>query len=108
LHRKSVEIHQTGVAAYLAGAMVLVTGAGGSIGSELCRQIARFNPAEMILLGHGENSICEISLDLRLSFPDQVVREVIADVRDQARVNWMIEKTGPTSSFIPPLTNTFP
>jgi FlaA1/EpsC-like NDP-sugar epimerase/lipopolysaccharide/colanic/teichoic acid biosynthesis glycosyltransferase len=99
LHREPVEIDQTEVAAYLAGATVLVTGAGGSIGSELCRQIARFNPAELILLGRGENSIFEIDLDLRLSFPDLVMQPVIVDVRDRGRVNWVIEKHWPDVIF---------
>jgi FlaA1/EpsC-like NDP-sugar epimerase/lipopolysaccharide/colanic/teichoic acid biosynthesis glycosyltransferase len=99
LHREPVEMDQTAVAAYLAGATVLVTGAGGSIGSELCRQIARFDPAELILLGHGENSIFELGLDLRLSFPDLVIQPVIVDVRDRERVNWVIEEQRPDVIF---------
>jgi len=99
LHREPVEIDPTEVAAYLAGATVLVTGAGGSIGSELCRQIARFDPGELILLGHGENSIFEIGLDLQLSLPNLVTHQVIVDVRDQQRVNWVIEKYRPDVIF---------
>lgn len=68
LHRDVVETDRKAVVAILKGATVLVTGAGGSIGSELCRQIARHNPAKIVLLGHGENSIFEIDLGLRLSY----------------------------------------
>lgn len=99
LHRQPVLIDQAEVAAALGGATVLVTGAGGSIGSELCRQIARFNPAEIILLGHGENSIFEIGLDLRLSFPELVTHPVVVDVRDQRRVNWVLKRYRPQVIF---------
>jgi FlaA1/EpsC-like NDP-sugar epimerase len=99
LGREPVEIDQTKVAAALSGATVLVTGAGGSIGSELCRQIARFNPAEVILLGHGENSIFEIGLDLHFSFPDLITHQVIVDVRDQQRINWVIKEYRPDVIF---------
>jgi FlaA1/EpsC-like NDP-sugar epimerase/lipopolysaccharide/colanic/teichoic acid biosynthesis glycosyltransferase len=90
LRREPVEIDQREVAGIVAGRTVLVTGAGGSIGSELCRQIARLAPAEVVLLGHGENSIFEIGLNLRLSFPDLVIHQVIADVRNRRRINEVI------------------
>jgi FlaA1/EpsC-like NDP-sugar epimerase len=64
LRREPVHIDTAQVAALLRGRRVLVTGAGGSIGSELCRQIARCDPAELVLLGHGENSIFDISNEL--------------------------------------------
>ena len=57
------------IGASLGGKRVLVTGAGGSIGRELCRQIARWGPAQLILLGHGENSIFETLLELEENFP---------------------------------------
>jgi FlaA1/EpsC-like NDP-sugar epimerase len=99
LHRQPVRIDEAEVAACLADAIVLVTGAGGSIGRELCRQIARFNPAEIVLLGHGENSIFEINLDLRLSFPSLLTQPVIADIRDRGRLSWVIEKYRPDVIF---------
>jgi len=99
LRREPVEVDQTQVATTLGDATVLVTGAGGSIGSELCRQIARLAPRRIILLGHGENSIFEIDLDLHLSFPDLITQSVIADVRDQERMNWVMEKHRPDVIF---------
>jgi FlaA1/EpsC-like NDP-sugar epimerase len=99
LRRQPVHIDATEVAASLTGAKVLVTGAGGSIGRELCRQIARFNPAKLILLGHGENSIFETDLDLGLSYPELIRQSVIADIRDEKRINWVIDKHRPDVIF---------
>ncbi|MBP1702530.1 MAG: hypothetical protein H6Q38_1637 [Chloroflexi bacterium] len=69
LRREPAQITETVIGASLSGRRVLVTGAGGSIGQELCRQIARWGPSEMILLGHGENSIFEAIIDLEQNFP---------------------------------------
>jgi FlaA1/EpsC-like NDP-sugar epimerase/lipopolysaccharide/colanic/teichoic acid biosynthesis glycosyltransferase len=99
LRREPVEVDPAEVATVLGDATVLVTGAGGSIGSELCRQIARHAPRRIILLGHGENSIFEIDLDLHLSFPGLITHPVIADVRDQEQMNWVVEKYRPDSIF---------
>jgi FlaA1/EpsC-like NDP-sugar epimerase len=99
LHRPPVQIDQGEMSAYLRGATVLVTGAGGSIGSELCRQIARFGPDKLILLGHGENSIFEINLNLRLAYPDLATCPVIVDVRDRERVNKVIKDYRPDVIF---------
>ena len=65
LRREPVHTDTAQIAALIRGRRVLVTGAGGSIGSELCRQIVRCEPAELIILGHGENSIFEIANELR-------------------------------------------
>jgi FlaA1/EpsC-like NDP-sugar epimerase len=73
--------------AYLTNSRVLVTGAGGSIGSELCRQIAQASPALLVLTGHGENSIFEISEQLREALPNVPIHAVIADVRDGQRLD---------------------
>ena len=86
LRREPVRVNDEAVGAALAGKRVLVTGAGGSIGRELCRQIARRTPAELVLLGHGENSIFEIFLELRADYPHLLLSPVIADVRDPERL----------------------
>jgi FlaA1/EpsC-like NDP-sugar epimerase len=84
---------------YLQGKTVLVTGAGGSIGSELCRQLARAQVGELILLGHGENSIFDVTNRLRQSHPAVVVHPVIADVRDEARIEAIFETHAPSVVF---------
>jgi FlaA1/EpsC-like NDP-sugar epimerase len=99
LHRPSIEIDEREAAAFLTSATVLVTGAGGSIGSELCRQIARSKPAEIVLLGHGENSIFEINLNLRINYPDVATRPVIVDVRDQAGIDEVVGRYRPDVIF---------
>lgn len=82
LEREPVSADLGGIASYLAGRRVLVTGAGGSIGSEICRQVARCSQEPLILVGRGENSIYEIALELR----GHPVVPFIADVRDRARM----------------------
>lgn len=99
LEREPVTTDQSDVAAVLRGSRVLVTGAGGSIGSELCQQIAGFNPAEIILLGHGENSIFQISLNLRIAFPELIFHSVITDIRDEKGVDWAFDKHRPDIVF---------
>ncbi|RXZ78909.1 polysaccharide biosynthesis protein [Paenibacillaceae bacterium] len=84
---------------YIQGAIVLVTGAGGSIGSELCRQIASFAPQRLILLGHGENSIYLIASELASNFPNLPLTTVIADIRDQARMQLIFARFVPQLVF---------
>jgi FlaA1/EpsC-like NDP-sugar epimerase len=84
---------------YLHGATVLVTGGGGSIGSELCRQIARARPATLVLLGHGENSIFEARQALAEAFTDLSVVPIIADVRDRARLERVLRQWRPSVVF---------
>jgi FlaA1/EpsC-like NDP-sugar epimerase/lipopolysaccharide/colanic/teichoic acid biosynthesis glycosyltransferase len=99
LNRPPIVTDQTEVIASLKNVTVLVTGAGGSIGSQLCRQIARAEPSELVLLGRGENSIFEIGLELRLSFPELVTHQVIVDVRDQKQIDRVVEKYRPRAIF---------
>jgi FlaA1/EpsC-like NDP-sugar epimerase len=86
LRREPAEMDEEAVGRSLTGRRVLVTGAGGSIGIELCRQIARWNPTQLILLGHGENSIFDAMLELKESNPSLSFLPVIADVRDVERI----------------------
>lgn len=86
LGREPVELDISGIKSEIEGRTVLVTGAGGSIGSEICRQIIQFNPTTILLLGHGENSIYLIERELRgLQFPINLV-PIIADVQDRTRL----------------------
>ena len=65
LGREQIELDMGSISNKLMGKTVLVTGAGGSIGSEICRQISRFSPQKLLLLGHGENSIYTIDMELK-------------------------------------------
>jgi FlaA1/EpsC-like NDP-sugar epimerase len=84
---------------YLSQKRVVVTGAGGSIGFELCRQISLANPAILLLLGHGENSIFEAEMRLREQFPALKVQAFIADIRDRARLGACFERIRPQIVF---------
>ncbi len=99
LRREPVRVNDEAVGAALEGKRVLVTGAGGSIGRELCRQIARRNPAELVLLGHGENSIFEILLELRQDYPSLSLVPVIADVRNLERLDSIFKEHQPQIVF---------
>lgn len=101
LHRPPVKIDMQQVGNYLTGARVLVTGAGGSIGSELCRHICGLQPERLILLGHGENSIYAIEQELRRNFPEigDALVTVICDVRDTERINYILERYQPQVLF---------
>ena len=99
LRREPVRVNDEAVGATLATKRVLVTGAGGSIGRELCRQIARRNPSELVLLGHGENSIFEIFLELHEDYPDLLISPVIADIRDAERLTQVFSQHRPQVIF---------
>lgn len=99
LRRDPVETDLASVAELSTGETVLVTGAGGSIGSELCRQIARLAPSQLVLLGHGENSIFDVQHELKASFPNLHITPVIADVRDRARIGNIFRRFTPHAVF---------
>ena len=99
LRREPVRVNDEAVGAALEGKRVLVTGAGGSIGRELCRQIARRNPSELVLLGHGENSIFEIFLELNQDYPNLLLSPVIADIRNAERLESIFKQHQPQVVF---------
>jgi len=101
LRRPPVRINLDRLGICLTDARVMVTGAGGSIGSELCRQILALNPASLILLGHGENSIHHVHQELRHSFPALAdkLRMVIASVSDEARMDQVFHAHRPQVVF---------
>jgi FlaA1/EpsC-like NDP-sugar epimerase len=99
LRREPIETDLAAVSELATGETVLVTGAGGSIGAELSRQIARLAPRTMILLGHGENSIFDILHELRGDFPDVILTAVIADVRDRKRIAAVFKAHKPHAVF---------
>ncbi len=99
LRRDPIKIDDQLIGAIIKGRRVLVTGAGGSIGREICRQVARWEPSELILLGHGENSIFESLLELTENFSTLPIRPVIADVRDAERIQEMFKLHRPQVVF---------
>ncbi len=99
LRRAPVQTDLRAVRRIAEGKVVMVTGAGGSIGSELCRQIARHNPRKLLLLGHGENSIFEIQQELRTHFPSLCLVSVIADIRDGVRLDSVFAEYEPHAVF---------
>ncbi|WP_298472024.1 nucleoside-diphosphate sugar epimerase/dehydratase [uncultured Psychrobacillus sp.] len=87
LGRDEVQLDLATISSKLTNKKILVTGAGGSIGSEICRQVARFNPSQIILLGHGENSIYTIDMELRQKVAAETkIIPIIADVQDRNRI----------------------
>ena len=99
LRREPAHIADTAVGKTIVGKRVLVTGAGGSIGLELCRQILRWNPEQLAMLGHGENSIFEALLDLKDNLPDVDPKPIIADIRDVDRIREVFANYRPEVVF---------
>ena len=91
LRREPTRVHEEMIENVIGGKRVLVTGAGGSIGCELSRQIARWNPSELIILGHGENSIFETLLELKEDYSSLTLTPVIADIKDIERLRSVFE-----------------
>ena len=86
LGREEVKVDLDKICSYITEKTVLVTGAGGSIGSELSRQIVRFNPKTLLLLDIYENSVYDLQMELKRSFPDLDLKVYIGSIRDKARL----------------------
>nr|WP_254119731.1 nucleoside-diphosphate sugar epimerase/dehydratase [Bacillus sp. FJAT-29790] len=97
LGREQVELDMDSISNSVTNKVVLVTGAGGSIGSEICRQVVNFNPETLILLGHGENSIYAIEMELRHLCKKNDIRLVteIADIQDKPKISILMETYKP-------------
>lgn len=99
LGRLPVRLDTDAIDGYLAGKIVLVTGGGGSIGSELCRQVAKAMPRRLIVFEHGEFNLYTIEMELRSKFPDIDLVVVLGDVKTENRVAWAFKKFKPEVVF---------
>lgn len=100
LGREPISLDVESIAGYLRGERVMITGAGGSIGSELCRQVAKYSPEALILLGRGENSIYEIDQELTFTYGKNLKKAaVIADIRDRQKLEQVFRIYQPTVVF---------
>jgi len=99
LGREPVRLDEGRIGAYLTGASVLVTGAGGSIGSELCRQICRFRPKRLVLYERAESPLFEIGLELKKDYPDVDIIPLLGDIRDRKQLTVAFLKHDPQVVF---------
>lgn len=99
LGREPARLDTEAIKGYIQGKVVLITGAGGSIGSEMCRQVARFNPSRLVLIEQAENPLFYIEKELRETFPYLDIQAYICDVCDRARVFQIFEKERPSVVF---------
>lgn len=99
LGREPIKLNNDKINGYIKNKVVLVTGGGGSIGSELCRQIARFNPAKLIVLDIYENNAYDLQMELRYSFPKLNLHVIIASIRDYERMKEVFSNNKPDVVF---------
>lgn len=99
LGRDEVHLNINAINSYIYNRTIVVTGGGGSIGSELCRQLIEFNPKELIILDISENNIYHILNELRRKYPMSTITPIIASVRDEKRIDDIFEKYRPDVVF---------
>jgi FlaA1/EpsC-like NDP-sugar epimerase len=99
LRREPVRLDIDSIAGYLSSKVVLVTGAGGSIGSEICRQICHFSPKLLILLGRGENSLFNIEREMKANYSHIPYVTMVADVRNTHKIEHIFEQYRPEVVF---------
>ena len=99
LGREPIKVDLEGIASYLSGKVVMVTGGGGSIGSELCRQIASYNPRKLIMLDNYENNLYEILNELKRNYPELDISPVIANIREMDRLDEVFCQSRPHIVF---------
>ncbi|MBL7207976.1 MAG: polysaccharide biosynthesis protein, partial [Desulfobacterales bacterium] len=99
LGRELIKLDEEQIGSYLKGQNVMVTGAGGSIGSELCRQICRFHPQRIILFERAESPLYEIELELKQNFSDINIVPLLADVQDKQQIKKAFENYRPQTVF---------
>ena len=95
LGREAVQLDTDLIETFIKGKIILVTGAGGSIGSEMCRQICRFRPKSLLLVEQAENPLFYIEQELRERFPDIAMTAIVCDITDQSRVENIFERYRP-------------
>ncbi|HDR6309269.1 TPA: polysaccharide biosynthesis protein [Bacillus cereus] len=96
LGREPIQLDDAGIGEKITGKTILVTGAGGSIGSEICRQVMKYKPAKIVLLGHGENSIYNIEMEMRVTYKEVVeITTEIADIQDRHKIFEIMKKHQP-------------
>ena len=95
LGRDPIELDTESIIKYVQDKVVLVTGGGGSIGSELCRQIVKFNPKQLIIFDVYENNAYDIQQELKTTYPNANVLVLIGSVRNTDRINWIFDKYRP-------------
>jgi len=99
LGRAEVKLNTSKIKGYIENQTILVTGGGGSIGSELCRQIAKFNPALLIIVDIYENNVYELQMELNFKFPDLNKKVLIASIRDEYKMDVIFNSLRPDVVF---------